>query len=378
MADARRPAAALTVTRGPGAGRRFDFGAAPVTIGRQDQCEVQVEGTWVSRRHARLAWTGTEYIVEDLGSTNGTFVNGERVSGPRALRSGDRLQLGDQVAFAFETRAPVPGMAPSSGRSADPSKAQKVPAKPERRRAWMWALALLGLLVVIAAGAAVFALLSDNGPQADGSPTAQAAVPAPTRATATRTAAPTATATGTWTSTPTPRPTRTPTAAPTRTPTATRTRAPTPSPSPTRTRPPTAAPSPTLTRRLATGTVVKQTGAMNGDGELTVENGLGLDAVAVLSRETWLLAVYVQNNSSHTITGIPDGDYELFFTLGEDWDAGQGAFTRRRDLSRFEESFPFTSTSTTYSVWSVTLHAVPGGTASSQDVPESQFPNLTP
>ena len=90
MADAREPAATLTLTRGPEAGLRFDLGAAPVTIGRQDQCEVQVPGTWVSRRHARLAWTGTGYIVEDLGSTNGTFVNGERVSGPRALRSGDR------------------------------------------------------------------------------------------------------------------------------------------------------------------------------------------------------------------------------------------------------------------------------------------------
>jgi len=129
---------------------------------------------------------------------------------------------------------------------------------------------------------------------------------------------------------------------------------------------------------LATGTVIKQTGARNGEGELTVENGLDLDAVAVLSRDDWLLAVYIRNNSSHTLNGIPDGNYDLFFTLGEDWDAGQGAFTRRRDLSRFDELFPFTSTPTTYTVWSVTLHPVPGGTADSHDVPVNQFPNLTP
>jgi hypothetical protein len=369
MTDSGRPTATLTLSRGPSAGRRFDIGAAPVTIGRQDQCEVQVEGTWVSRRHARIAWTGTEYIVEDLGSTNGTFVNGERVVGPHALQSGDRLQLGDQVEFAFEAHAP----ARVREEAALPHMA---PPQPKPRKTWVWALGLLGLLVIVAVGVGIYYLLSDKEPQVGETPTALAAVPEPATATPTSTTRPTLTLTSTWT--PTPTPTRTPTPTPTRTPTATRTRPPTALPSPTRTRPPTAMPSPTLTRRLATGTIIKQTGATNGEGELTVDNGLDLDAVAVLSRDSWLLAVYVRNNSSHTITGIPDGNYELFFTLGEDWDAAQGAFTRRRDLSRFEESFPFTSTPTTYSVWSVTLHPVPGGTANSQDVPANQFPNLTP
>jgi len=334
---------------------------------------VQVAGTWVSRRHARIAWTGTGYIVEDLGSTNGTFVNGERVSGPRMLQSGDRLQLGDQVAFAFEARvsAPVQERAAVAG----VAPVEKEPFL-RRKSTRVWILALLGVVLLLIIGGGAYYLLSDSGPQEVETPTALAAVPEPTTATPRPTATPTPTLTSTWT--PTPKPTRTPTAKPTRTPTATRTRTPTALPTATRTRAPTVAPSPTLTRRLATGTVVKQTGALNGMGELTVENGLDLDAVAVLSRDSWLLAVYVRNNSSHTIGGIPDGNYELFFTLGEDWDAGQAEFTRRRDLSRFEESFPFTSTSTTYSIWSVTLHPVPGGTASSEDVPESQFPSLTP
>jgi hypothetical protein len=130
MASSRQATATLTVSRGPDAGRRFDVGAAPVTIGRQDQCEVQVPGTWVSRRHARIAWTGTGYIVEDLGSTNGTFVNGERVSGPHALRSGDRLQLGEQVEFAFEARvaAPVPKETALPG--AAPPQPYTPPVKP--------------------------------------------------------------------------------------------------------------------------------------------------------------------------------------------------------------------------------------------------------
>ncbi len=123
----------------------------------------------------------------------------------------------------------------------------------------------------------------------------------------------------------TPYPTYTPT--PSRIPSPTRTLAPVP------TRTSTPAPTPTLTRQLATGSVIKQSGPRDGQGELTVENGLDLEAVAVLSRsDGWLLAVYIQHNNSYTITSIPDGNYDLFFTLGEDWDAGDGAFTRRRDL----------------------------------------------
>jgi Tol biopolymer transport system component len=163
MADAGRPAATLTMTRGPDAGRHFDIGAAPVTIGRQDQCEVQVAGTWVSRRHARLAWTGPGYIVEDLGSTNGTFVNGERVSGAHALQSGDRLQLGEQVEFAFEAYMPAPVRAEAALPGTAPPRAQAPPPQPNRRRVWLWAVGLLGLVVIIAAaGVGAWYLLSDK------------------------------------------------------------------------------------------------------------------------------------------------------------------------------------------------------------------------
>jgi hypothetical protein len=221
MSDSSHPAATFTLTRGPGAGRRFDIGAAPVTIGRQDQCEVRVEGTWVSRRHARIAWTGTEYIVEDLDSTNGTFVNGERVVGPHALRSGDRLRLGEQVEFAFEAHSPVavqeeaalPNMAPPPGRSAASPQAQAPPPRPKRRGVWVWTLALLGLAVVIAAGVGIYYLLSDKGEEVADLPIVEAVLPEPT-------------------STPTPIP-------PTLTPTPTATATPTPTPVP-----PTATPKP--------------------------------------------------------------------------------------------------------------------------------------
>jgi hypothetical protein len=131
-------------------------------------------------------------------------------------------------------------------------------------------------------------------------------------------------------------------------------------------------------RRLATGTIIRESGARNGAGRLEIANELDLDGVAILSWEGGglLVAVYILNHDSYALTGIPDGTYELYFTLGEDWNAEQAQFTRRRRLSRFEDLFPFTSTSTTYSVWSVTLHPVAGGTGSTESVPEGQFPDL--
>ena len=170
MADASQTGATLIISRGPGAGGRFDIGAAPVTIGRQAQCDIQIEDTWMSRRHARLAWTGTSYIVEDLGSTNGTFVNDQRVSGPHALRSGDRLRLGDQVELAFHVgvsapahEEPVsPGAAPYPVSSALPPQAQATPPEAKRKRVWVWALGLLGLILVLAAAGIVYILLPEQ------------------------------------------------------------------------------------------------------------------------------------------------------------------------------------------------------------------------
>lgn len=68
------------------------------TIGRGGENDIVVASTLVSRRHAQIAWDGAHYVLTDLGSTNGTFVDGRPVppAGLR-LRGGERLQLGAVV-----------------------------------------------------------------------------------------------------------------------------------------------------------------------------------------------------------------------------------------------------------------------------------------
>jgi hypothetical protein len=122
---------------------------------------------------------GKEYVLEDLGSTNGTFVNGERVVGPHPLRSGDYLQLGDQVELTFQTRVPA-GIPASPRSSASPVGAQASPPKPKRRRTWVWVTVMASLVVVLVAVGVAYLLLSDNEQGAADAPIPQAALPEPT------------------------------------------------------------------------------------------------------------------------------------------------------------------------------------------------------
>ncbi len=64
------------------------------TVGSLPDCDIRIENAAVSGRHCRLTQRGESFLVEDLGSTNGTFVGGERLNGPRIVRRGDPVTLG--------------------------------------------------------------------------------------------------------------------------------------------------------------------------------------------------------------------------------------------------------------------------------------------
>jgi hypothetical protein len=70
-------------------------------LGRGDQVDIQLEDSFASTAHARLVPQGDVVVLEDLGSTNGTYLNGEPLRGPQPLHVGDRIRIGDSE-FTFE------------------------------------------------------------------------------------------------------------------------------------------------------------------------------------------------------------------------------------------------------------------------------------
>jgi pSer/pThr/pTyr-binding forkhead associated (FHA) protein len=85
---------------------------SPITLGRAPESDIQLDVRWVSRTHARIRMEGHQYLIEDVGSKNGVFVNGQRVTGPRPLEDGDRVQIAPGVELIFvdsEATAPLPG-----------------------------------------------------------------------------------------------------------------------------------------------------------------------------------------------------------------------------------------------------------------------------
>jgi hypothetical protein len=92
----------LVVERAPGhePGMIYDLGGE-VVLGRGDTAEIRLQDPFASSRHARVYEQGRILVVEDLGSTNGTYLNEELLDGPRPLHPGDRLRIGDSE-FSFE------------------------------------------------------------------------------------------------------------------------------------------------------------------------------------------------------------------------------------------------------------------------------------
>jgi two-component system cell cycle response regulator len=82
---------------GPSMGRRYALGAQAVVLGRGEGCDIRVNESSVSRRHARVEPVESGYAVADLGSTNGTFVNDRQTTGVRQLEDGDYLRVGNCI-----------------------------------------------------------------------------------------------------------------------------------------------------------------------------------------------------------------------------------------------------------------------------------------
>jgi pSer/pThr/pTyr-binding forkhead associated (FHA) protein len=89
-----------------------------ITIGRDSSNEVAINDAEVSRKHSRMIFQGGKYVIEDLGSTNGTFVNGQRLAGPVVLKSGDVVSLGEQIVLMYDAINMDPGATVAVSRKA--------------------------------------------------------------------------------------------------------------------------------------------------------------------------------------------------------------------------------------------------------------------
>lgn len=92
-----RPAARFVVKQGPQIGITFPILQNQIRIGREEACDVRVQDAEVSRRHCELIWKENAFWMQDLGSSNGTFVNGTQITAPTRLSAGDKIGVGQTV-----------------------------------------------------------------------------------------------------------------------------------------------------------------------------------------------------------------------------------------------------------------------------------------
>ena len=190
----------LVMRTGPTVGKVYPLDKNEVFIGRDLANDISINDPEVSRRHARIFLQGNNFILEDLGSTNGTMVNGQRLMGPYMLRPGELIVLGEQVSLLFESVVPdsdatvaaapgrspetkvapqqpmprpevQPQMQPQPEPSFQPAYAGQVPAQQEyyeeeegkkKFPIWIVIIIVLLLLVICACGVGLYFVDANN------------------------------------------------------------------------------------------------------------------------------------------------------------------------------------------------------------------------
>lgn len=131
----------LIIRTGPNEGMAFDLTKESTVMGRDVSNDIVLADTEVSRQHARISRTPSGFVFEDLGSTNGSFINGERLLAPRVLKAGDLIGLGENVTLTFDAVAAEAAATVIGGKESPPApqpqavqappvQAQPAPAQP--------------------------------------------------------------------------------------------------------------------------------------------------------------------------------------------------------------------------------------------------------
>lgn len=105
-----RLAPRLIMQAGPNIGQEYIVTKDALIIGRSEQCDIVISDPLVSRRHSQIIWDGAYCTIEDLGSTNGTYINEQRLTQPYVLRAGDRVRVADVILEFGDPQATLIGL----------------------------------------------------------------------------------------------------------------------------------------------------------------------------------------------------------------------------------------------------------------------------
>jgi pSer/pThr/pTyr-binding forkhead associated (FHA) protein len=117
----------LQIVRGRSATTTLKLGDGVTSLGRHDDCIVRIKSSQVSRRHCELLEVDGRLTVRDLGSSNGTFVNGKRVLGQQVLKVGDELTVGTVTLRVATLGQPVAAAHPQAAKPGDTAVVEALP-----------------------------------------------------------------------------------------------------------------------------------------------------------------------------------------------------------------------------------------------------------
>jgi len=123
----------LVMHSGPTPGKVFPLEGDVITIGREAGNGIIINDAEVSRKHTQFVFQGGKVVVTDLGSTNGTFVNNQRLTGQHILQPGEIISLGEQITLLFESIVTVDPNATILSNAKPPAGLPPMPAAPAPR-----------------------------------------------------------------------------------------------------------------------------------------------------------------------------------------------------------------------------------------------------
>ena len=113
---------------GPQPGKVYPLDGNELIIGRDTNLGVSINDAEISRKHAKMELRGSSYVIQDLGSTNGTFVNGNRISGMQVLNPNDIVSFGENIVLMYEAIADPNATMLSSAKAPKTSAGARKPA----------------------------------------------------------------------------------------------------------------------------------------------------------------------------------------------------------------------------------------------------------